>query len=242
MKRVLSACLLLIAALCTSDVGAQITIPAGSYVVNMGVNTAVKPAGLRPYGLVHELVRYYNVPVLWVVRSGKAKDAVDYTIEGASYKGGMFIIPGQYVTATVANVISGWTSGTPVSPNGYTRGLVSTGTLTASYTFSGAQYDTIKAVPLWTLDAQNGKIAQGFLTNAGIPASAYNYMAPSQLTSCSDIFVMPHADPKWATHGNLIDWNLTYKGAIWTGCHAGSAMENMYNPSNTSEQANFSEQ
>ncbi|MCX6293208.1 MAG: Ig-like domain-containing protein, partial [Sphingobacteriales bacterium] len=84
-----------------------------------------------------------------------------------------------------------------------------------------------------------GSIAQGFITNAGIPSTAYNYLAPSLLGTCSDIFVMPHADPTWATHGNLYNWNLTYKGAIWLGCHAGSALENMYNPANTSQQTNF---
>jgi hypothetical protein len=239
MKKALVGCALLLALAMNHASFAQITIPAGSYVINMGINTSTKPAGLRPYGMIHELVRHYNVPVLWVIRQGKTKDAVDYTIEGVAYKGGLFIIPGQYVTAAVSSAINGWTTGSPVSPNGYTRGMVSANAISGAYTFSGAKYDTIKAAPSWTLDAQSGSIAQGFIANAGIPSTAYNYLAPSQLSGCSDIFVMPHADPSWATHGNLVDWNLNYKGAIWLGCHAGSAMENMYNPDNTSEQANF---
>ena len=219
---------------------AQITVPAGSYVIDMGINSAVKPAGLRPYGMIHELVKYYRLPVLWVIREGKAKDAVDYTIGGVSYKGGLFIIPGQFVTSQVTTAINAWTAGTSaVGPNGYTRGLVVARMLNSNYTFTGAKYDTIKTVPTWTLDAQNGAIAQGFLINAGIPSSAYNWLAPSQLGACSDIFVMPHADPAWATHGNLFNWNLQYNGAIWLACHAGSALENMYNPANPSQQTNF---
>lgn len=219
---------------------AQITIPSGSYVIDMGVNAAVKPAGLRPYGMIHELVKYYKLPVLWVIRDGKAKDAVDYTIAGKSYKGGLFIISGQFITSQVTTAINAWTSGTStVGPNGYTRGLVVARMLSSSYTFVGAKFDTIKTAPTWTLDAQNGTVAQGFLTNAGIPSSAYNRLAPSQLGTCSDIFVMPHADPIWSTHGNLYNWNQQYKGAIWLACHAGSALENMYNPANTSQQTNF---
>ncbi|MGE5520245.1 MAG: hypothetical protein ACM3VS_09995, partial [Candidatus Dadabacteria bacterium] len=202
---------------------AQVTIPAGSYIVDMGVNTTAKPAGLRPYGMIHELVKYYKVPIVWVIREGKAKDAVDYTISGVAYKGGLFIIPGNYITGPVQTLITGWTSGTSTtSPNGYTMGLVTARLISSPYTFSGAKIDTIKSAPLWTLDDQNGAISQGFLINAGIPASAYNWLAPSLLGDCNDIFVMPHADPTWATHGNLYNWNLTYKGAIWLGCHAGS--------------------
>ena len=219
---------------------AQITVPAGSYVIDMGINSAVKPAGLRPYGMIHELVKFYRLPVLWVIRQGKTKDAVDYTIGGVSYKGGLFIIPGQFVTSQVTTAINAWTSGTSATgPNGYTRGLVVARMITSNYTFVGAKYDTIKTVPTWTLDAQNGAIAQGFLINAGIPSTAYNWLSPSQLGACSDIFVMPHADPTWATHGNLYNWNLQYNGAIWLACHAGSALENMYNPANPTQQTNF---
>ncbi|MCX6293209.1 MAG: hypothetical protein NT127_02785, partial [Sphingobacteriales bacterium] len=135
---------------------AQISIPSGSYIIDMGVNANVKPNGLRPYGLIHELVKFYNVPIIWVVREGKAKDAVDYTIEGNAYKGGLFIIPSNYITSPIQSAITGWRTGTPTSGNGYTRGLVTARVLASAYTFIGAKYDTIKSVPTWTLDAQNG--------------------------------------------------------------------------------------
>lgn len=217
----------------------QITIPSGSYIIDMGASPATKPDGVRPYGMIHELVKFYNAQIYWVIRDNKTKDAVDYTIEGNAYKGGLFIIPGNLIDNTLETAITGWTTGTHASPNGYTRGLVTARKTTQSYTFTGALYDLLKSVPTWTLDAQNGGIAQGFFTNAGIPSTAYNWLLPSQLGNCSDIFVMPHADPRWATHGNLLDWNLTYKGAIWLACHAGSALENMYNPADVNQQTNF---
>ena len=104
--RLLFVCSLIVG--CFHQTFAQITIPAGSYVVDMGVNSSVKPAGLRPYGMIHELVKYYNVPVIWVVKQGKVKDATDYTIEGVAYKGGLFVIPANYITGAVLQSINGW--------------------------------------------------------------------------------------------------------------------------------------
>jgi hypothetical protein len=40
---------------------------------------------------------------------------------------------------------------------------------------------------------------------------------------------MPHADPTWSTHNNLITFNNN-GGFIWAGCHAVSVLENLYNP------------
>ena len=40
---------------------------------------------------------------------------------------------------------------------------------------------------------------------------------------------MPHADPTWATHSPLVAFNEG-GGAIWTGCHAFSVLENVDSP------------
>jgi len=106
-------------------------------------------------------------------------------------------------------------------------------------------FETLDNMPNWTLDYQNGSIAVNFFVNAGIPSTAYGgsdksgWKTPAQLGYCDDLFVMPHADPTWATHANLLAWNLTYKGGIWLGCHAGSALEDMFNPSDKTQQTNF---
>jgi hypothetical protein len=94
-------------------------------------------------------------------------------------------------------------------------------------------------MPTWTLDDQNGSIAQGYLTNAALPVNAYNFSSPASLNCCHDLFIMPHADPTWATHGNLLSWNLDCDGGIWLACHAGSALEGLFNPSNKPQQLNF---
>ncbi|PWJ54085.1 hypothetical protein CLV98_11928 [Dyadobacter jejuensis] len=222
-------------------VQAQVTIPAGSFIIKMNVNTADSQKGLKPYGMIHELTKFYNVPVLWVVREGKTKDAVDYTINGVSYSGGLYVISAEYMTTAVQQAITQWTASanTTNGGNGYKRGFVVGNFIPAAFTFTGAKTLSIHHGPLWTLDNDNGDIAEAFLLNAGIPASGYNWSLPSTLGACNDIFVMPHAEPKWSTHGNLFTWNSTYKGAIWTGCRAGSALSNTYNPSNTSQQMNF---
>ena len=83
------------------------------------------------------------------------------------------------------------------------------------------------------LDLKNGAIATGFFANAGIPQGslvdpsnppAYRFADPSQLTPCDDYFVMPHADPTYATHKQLIAFN-DQGGYIWAGCHAVSVLE-----------------
>ena len=46
------------------------TIPAGSFIINMGVEPQTVNNGLRPYGLVYALLKA-QVPVKWVIRPGK---------------------------------------------------------------------------------------------------------------------------------------------------------------------------
>ncbi|GAA4446736.1 hypothetical protein GCM10023091_40400 [Ravibacter arvi] len=207
----------------------------------MNANTSAADKGLKPYGMIHELVKFYNVPVLWVVKEGKAKDATDYVINGTAYSGSLFVISSEFLSSSVQTVINQWraASNTTNGGNGYTRGFVTANQIPSDYTFQGAKTMTIRSVPLWTLDDKNGKISEKFIQNAGIPSSAYNRIDPQNLGACNDIFVMPHADPKWSTHGNLLTWNQVSKGSIWAGCHAISALENTYNPANISQQMNF---
>ncbi len=205
-------------------------LSTGSFIVNMGITPQTVANGLKPYGLVYDLVRNYSVPVRWVIASGKVKDGVDFSYNGTQFKGGTFIIPAEYRTAAVNSRITYWTG----------QGVVGT---TTTSTFSVNVTSIIKSYPRWTLDATNGAIAQGYLTNAGITLTAfpnaYNWKTPATLDCCDDFYVMPHADPTWATHGNLYNWNKNCLGSIWAACHAVSALENSINPSNTAQQMNF---
>lgn len=75
--------------------------PAGSIVIPMD-NAFQNTGMLRAYGLVHRLLRN-NVPVSWVIATGKAADGVDFVasaqnreslavIASASYRGGPFVV------------------------------------------------------------------------------------------------------------------------------------------------------
>lgn len=202
------------------------TFPTGSFIINMGVSPQTVANALRPYGMVYDLVSNYKVPVYWIIDSTKAKDGVDFTFQGVSFRTGAFVIPNEFRTAAVNARISYWTGLGVV-------GITTTSALTINY------YQVIKTVPRWTLDAQNGAIAQGYLNNMMIPVTAYNFKSPQVLNCCDDLFAMPHADPTWPTHSNLFSWNNTCKGGIWAACHAASALENLINPSDTSQQMNF---
>ena len=198
----------------------------------MGITPQTVGNGLKPYGLVYDLLKNYQVPVKWVIDQSKVKDGADFTHNGITYRGGPFIIPAEYRTAAVNARITFWQG----------QGVVGATTIAP---ITVPVYATLFFAPQWTLDKQNGSIAVDFFTNAGIPATAYggsnsnNWKLPSQLGTCDDLFVMPHADPTWSTHSNLFTWNLSSRGSIWLGCHSGSALEDMFNPANPSQQTNF---
>jgi hypothetical protein len=197
----------------------QDTVKVGSFIINMGITPQTVANGLKPYGLLYELLKTHKVPVWWVINPSKTKDGIDFTHNGVNYRGGTFIIPSTYMTADISSVVASWQA----------QGVIGA---TAVSPFVVDIFMVLKFAPRWTMDKDNGSIAVGFFNNAGIPSSAYGgssslgWKTPAQLDACDDLFVMPHADPTWATHNNLYYWNLNYKGNIWAGCHAVSVIEN----------------
>ena len=196
------------------------TFPSGSYIINMGITPQTQSNALRPYGLIYDLLKNDKIPVKWVISQTKGIDGIDFSHQGVDFRGGTFIIPAAFRDASVNGKISSYG----------VSGITTTSPLTVNVTY------TLRSAPRWTLDDQNGKIAEGFFSQAGIPSSAYNFKDPQSLGGCDDIFVMPHADPKWSSHSNLYNWNRTQFGAIWAGCKAVSELENM---NNGSLQTNF---
>lgn len=91
--------------------------------VNQG-NGAGTTFNLRAYGLANLLLQN-NVPVKWAIKPDKSKDAVDFSatvtrIAGAagvagpasvSFSGGPFIVPQEFDTPTVRNLINTFNSG-----------------------------------------------------------------------------------------------------------------------------------
>jgi hypothetical protein len=210
------------------------TFPAGAFIVNMGVLPQTVGNALKPYGMVYDLVINYGIPIRWIIDTNKVKDGIDFSYAGIDYRGGPFIIPAIYRNATIDARITYWQG----------QGVVGV-TTTSPLTVPVYKTITVSTAPRWTLDKQSGKIVAKFFVNAGIPASAHGgadqsgWKNPADLDECDDVFAMPHADPIWSTHQNLLAWNLDHKGSIWTGCHSGSAIELMFNPANPSQQTNF---
>jgi hypothetical protein len=202
------------------------TLPAGSFIINMGSAVPTFNNGLKPYGLIWDVIRNNKAQVKWVISQTKLKDGIDFTYNAVDYKGGTFIIPQRFITAAVQAKINA------LFPT-VIGGAYTTSPLTVNVTY------TLKYSPRWTFDFQNGSIAQAYLKNAGIPFAGYPMKTPAQLNGCDDLFIMPHADPVWSTHNNLLFWNQNEKGWIWAACHAVSSMENIYNPANPSQQLNF---
>jgi uncharacterized repeat protein (TIGR01451 family) len=201
---------------------------AGAYVIDMGQATQTVANGLKPYGLVYELVAQKAIPVKWAIDSAKVREGIDFSAGGKSYKGGSFIIPAEYAADAAASVTA-WKS----------QGVVVDGPLNSG--FSAPIYTTITNFPNTVLDFQNGSIAQAYFTNAGIPASTtgsfgsfstYRFGYPSSLNPCDDVFVMPHADPTWTNHQNLIPF-VKSKGFVWAACHAVSVLERVDDPGDT---------
>ena len=226
-KLILSFCLLF--ALSTSSfVQAQTNYEGfntGSYIINMGVVPQTQANALKPYGLVYALLKA-NIPVKWVINPDKTSDGIDFSHNGKNYSGGPFLIPVEFRTAAVDAIITTWKAKGVVVDN-----VVSFIILPVSR--------TLRVAPIWTIDNQNDGLVTPYWTNAEIPTSSYNLNAPSLLGACNDIFVLPHADPTWAVHGNLYAWNRDHKGGIWYGCHAGSVFENTFNAANTTQRMNF---
>jgi hypothetical protein len=214
--------------------GQNTLVPSGSFIVNMGITPQSMNNGLKPYGMVYDLIKNQDIQILWVINQAKIKDGNDFTHNGINYRGGTFIIPLEYRTSAVNALIISWQA----------QGVVGA-TSVSDISLPTADISNLNVVPRWTMDKQNGKLAVPYFENAGIPASAHGgtnesaWLNPSELGCCDDLFVMPHADPEWSTHSNLLAWNLDCKGSIWAACHAVSALENMVNPANRAQQTNF---
>lgn len=196
-------------------------IAKNSYAINLGITPQTNANALKPYGFIYELLTEYPVEIKWVINPEKKKDGVDFNIEGKDFRSSSFIIPVSYITSDLKKNIERWED----------RGVI------GSYLeedISLPVFSNLSVAPKWTLDKQNGSIALVYFKAAGIPGSAHggyhssNWKSPDELGICDDIFVMPHAEPKFETHKNLYFWNRTYKGAIWAGCHAGSQLENLH--------------
>jgi len=216
------------------------TYAAGAYIVDMGQSPQTKANALKPYGFLYQVLAKRNLPVDWVIADGKVggnagngkADGVDFSASvlpnrtgsatSKTYRSSAFVIRAETLADPAAKAaLDAWLT---ANPSVVVDKLATETDLPL--------YRTLTYWPRAVLDAKNGSIAAAYFLNAGIPneARAYTYKDPDELTDCDDVYVMPHADPTWASHSDLLAFNLG-GGAIWTGCHAFSVLENLDDPS-----------
>ncbi|MFM2152867.1 MAG: hypothetical protein RL199_1302, partial [Pseudomonadota bacterium] len=193
---------------------------AGAYIVDLGSATQTAANALKPYGLLYELVTSKQIPVIWAFKPTKtSRSEVDFTVGAKSYSTSAFVIPASFAQlAEVQTTITKWRS----------AGVVIDGPTTAAFTPPG-YFKRITGFPSIAFDTDKGAIAQVYLTNAGIPTSGFPLKLPTDLSACEDVFVLPHADPTWATHGNLKPF-VERGGYLWSACHAVSVIEGLDDP------------
>jgi len=208
------------------------TIPPGSVIIDMGVMPQTEENALLPYGAAYDFMGN-NVPVQWIINPNKVKDGIDMTVDGIDFKGGPFVIDAAYATLPhVQALLANWE----------TLGIV---THTTQSPVTANLFATLTALPNLVLDTGTGGIAKGYLDAAMIADTAYVFKEPFELDCCDDFYAMPHADPAWDSHSRLYDWvqggddGTKCGGYLWAACHAVSVLENMENPNNPVEKANF---
>ena len=208
----------------TSNCGVAGLFLPGSCIIDMGVVPQTNNNGLKPFGLLYELLNTNNIPVYWAINPAKtyvnpaAKvDQVDFSVDGRDFKGGPFIIPAAFVPQA-QTIINAWVA----------QGVIVYYSLTG---FTPPIYHQLYFLPKVVLDASTGDLIEdAFYIKAGIPSTAYTMGGiPTAITDCDAMYVMPHADPQgWAqvqkdALANFID----QKGWFFSACHAVSAIESI---------------
>ena len=192
----------------------------GAYIIDMGQDTQTVANGLKPYGLVYQLIIVEGIPVCWAINSSKLKDNADFSADGKKYKGGTFIVASERVTPAVIDEINSWKA----------KGVVVDGPI--SNLFWAPIYKELTSWPRAILDAQNGQLVTPFYANAEVPTTSYVTAGnPTMLTHCGNIDVLPHADPQnWTAASGYADSLKAFvnnDGYFYVSCHAVSEWETL---------------
>ena len=129
---------------------AMTSFASGAYIIDMGSFPYTYNTGLKPYGLIYDLVINKQIPVYWGIDPAKAKDGFDFVASTSLgtkfYRGGSFIIPVDYVTYALPT-INTWKA----------KGVIVDGPTVAPFT--APIYDRITSFPNAVCDLQNGGIS-----------------------------------------------------------------------------------
>ncbi len=194
------------------------TFKAGSYIINMGVTPQTYGNGLKPYGMVYDMVINHEVPLYWIIKPGKQLFGTDFTYGGVDYKAGSLVLPAVYVTPAVETAIADWKA----------KGVIIDGPTATD--FDAPVFNYISSFPNAVLDQQNAKLTIDlFYAPADIPSTYYTTGTPDNITVCCDVYALPHADPQKWTAAQIQKYiNYTDSKAqsfLWQGCHSVGAVE-----------------
>ncbi len=221
-----------------------VTLPAGSLVIAMdNTNQAISSRfNLKAYGLIVELLDKYK-KLKWVIKSGKAKNAADFTVTAerlypskllatsTAFKAGPFVISLSDTTG-VGSIINAFNATTTSDVNVYR---------TTADVSVDVRYDMLGVKPRAAILNDGGKatIHTKYMTNASIPT--YNYQifntAANLPSNCFTFASEPHNDPNNASEiaivKDLVDSIRKFVtvdgGNFLAECHAILAYENSVN-------------
>ena len=183
------------------------TISAGSFVIPMDtINQAIVPAGdapfnLKAYGLINKFLQN-GIPVKWAIRSGKVKDAIDFSANASR------IFPTTLPAANVDFIAGPFIVPDTVLPCGLTTHLIIQDFGNSVAVFQLQQNVVVDIryrlehrpkIAVFN-NGGNQRIHMKILDAAGIPD--YIVLSAAQISSLADCFTFasePHANPKQVT-------------------------------------------
>lgn len=202
-----------------------ITVEAGSYVIPMDNSNQglVAPFNLKAYGLANAMLQN-NIPLLWAIKSGKAKDDIDFTATAkrivpsatapasVNFSGGPFVIPKAFA-AVALPIINTWNG------LGYNIAVYE---LTANASVD-VRY-TLLFKPKIYVGSSNATIHTNIFNFAVIPN--YTVGADTVITSnyCASLVTQAHTSSALAVAG--IKSFAQNGGNLFTQCLAANTYEN----------------
>ena len=186
-----------------------VTIPAGSWIIDMGVNPQTQNNALKPYGLVYELLSN-QIPVIWSIKPGKGRGEADFVGPTGKMKGGPFIISSEFAAKAAPIINQPKWAGIVKTQLDWARGNIPV-------------YATLRAQPRWSINGKSDKKALDYFEWADIPDTAYeDDIDPANLNECIDIFIVPHDNIQSNFITSTSIWNAPpSRGFIWFGCESG---------------------
>ncbi len=217
-------------------------MPAGSLVIAMDNTNQSNPGyfNLKAYGLIITLLNR-NVNLKWVIASGKAHDAIDFSVNAErlyptfvasslrDFKAGPFVI---YATDT-----SGIRSFINTFNNAQTASNRVNIYRTTSPVNVDIRYEMLGNIPKAAILNDGGKAAiqEGFMTNAGIPTTNYAIVstATNLFANCFTFASEPHNDGGNGSINSIIDsirkFVTVQGGNFLAECHSIPTYENAFN-------------